>query len=106
MYHSRSVGGNSIGIRNSNKSLYCGYYCPTFHQDSHDFAKSCDRCQREEGILKKQDLPMNSKFVIFLFDVWGLEFIVPFLISHWTKYIIFVFDYVSEWIKAMSLSNN
>ena len=86
--HSSPVGGNHIGIRTPNKILKYGYYCPTFHQDAHEFGKSCDRCQRDGGISRKQELPLNPILVIDLFDVWGIDFMGPFVSSHGMKYII------------------
>ena len=40
------------------------------------------------------------------FDVWGIDFMGPFVISHVMKYIIVVVDYVSKWMEAIELSNN
>ena len=45
----------------------------TLHQDAHGFAKSCDKCQRDGGISRKQELPLNPILVIELFDVWGVD---------------------------------
>ena len=57
--HSSPVGGHHSGIRTAHKILQCRYYCPTLHQDDHEFAKACDRCQRHGGISRKQELPLN-----------------------------------------------
>ncbi|XP_049355216.1 uncharacterized protein LOC125819833 [Solanum verrucosum] len=84
----------------------CRYYWPTIHQDAHDFTKSCDHCQREGGILKRQELPMNPILVIELFDVWGLDFMGPFVSSNGMKYILVAVDYVSKWVDEVALSNN
>ena len=70
-YHSSPVGGHHSGIRNAHKILQCGYYWPTIHKDDHEFSKACDRCQRDGGIMKRKDLPLNFILVIELFDVWG-----------------------------------
>ena len=44
--------------------------------------------------------------MIELFDVWGIEFIGPFLSSHGMKYILVAVDYVSKWVEAIALANN
>ena len=44
--------------------------------------------------------------MIELFDVWGIDFIGPFVSSHGMKYILVAVDYVSKWVEAISLANN
>ncbi|XP_069155015.1 uncharacterized protein [Solanum lycopersicum] len=70
--HSSPVGGHHTGIRTAHKILQCGYYCPTMYQDAHEFSKACDRWQRDGGISRKQEIPLNLILVIELFDVWGI----------------------------------
>ena len=86
--HSSAVGGPHSGIRTTHKILQCGYYWPTLHQDAHEFAKACDRCQRDGDISRKQELPLNPILVIELFDVWGIDFMGPFVSSHGMMYIL------------------
>ena len=80
--HCSSVGRHHSGIRTAHKILLCGYYWPSLHQDAHEFSKACDRCQRDGGIMRKQELPFNPFLVIELFDVWGIEFMGPFASYH------------------------
>ena len=80
--HSSPVGGHHSGIQTARKILQCGYYCPTIHQHAHEFDKTCDRCQRDEGISRRQVLPLNLILVIELFDVWGIDFMGPFVSSN------------------------
>ena len=94
--HSSPVSGHHSGIRTTHKILQCGYYWPTIHQDDHEFAKACDRCQRDGDISRKLELPLNPILVIELFDVWGIDFVGPFLSSHGMKYILVEVDYVSK----------
>ena len=44
--------------------------------------------------------------MIELFDVWGIDFMGPFVSSHGMKYILVAVDYVSKWVKAITLANN
>ena len=44
--------------------------------------------------------------MIELFDVWDIDFMVPFVSSHGMKYIFVAFDYVSKWVEAIALANN
>ena len=41
---------------------------------------------------------MNSILELELFDVWGMDFIGPFMSSFGMKYILVVVDYVSKWV--------
>ena len=41
-----------------------------------------------------------------LFDVWGIDFMGPFVSSHGMKYILVAVDYVSKWVEAIALANN
>ena len=66
----------------------------------------CDRCQRDGHISRKQELPLNPIVVIELFDVWGIDFMGPFVSSHGMKYILVAVDYVSKWVEAIALANN
>ena len=49
---------------------------------------------------------MNPILVIELFDVWGINFMGPFVSSHGMKYILVAVDYVSKWVEAILLHNN
>ena len=44
--------------------------------------------------------------MIELFDVWGIDFMGPFMSSHGMKYILVAVDYVSKWVEAIALTNN
>ena len=46
-------------------------------------------------------MPLNSEHVIELFDVWGIDFIRPFVTSHGYNFILVVVDYVSKWVEAI-----
>ena len=90
----------------AHKILQCVYYWPTLHQDVHELANACDRYQRDGGISRKQKLPLNPILVIELFDVWGIDFMGPFVSYHGIKYIFIVVGYVSKWLDAIALANN
>ncbi len=41
-----------------------------------------------------------------LFDVWGIDFMGPFVSLFDIKYILVPVDYVSQWVEAIALPNN
>ena len=73
--HSSLVGGHHSGIQTAHKIFQCVYYWPTIHQDAHEFAKACDRCQRDGGISRKQELPLNP--------ILGIEFMLCGELTLW-----------------------
>ena len=75
-----------------------GYYWPRIHQNAHEFAKACERCQRDGGVSRCQELPLNPIFVIKFFVVWGIDFMGHFVSSHRMKYILVaVYMCQNEW---------
>ena len=44
--------------------------------------------------------------MIEVFDVWGIDFMGPFVSSHGMKYILVAVDYVSKWVEAIALAKN
>ena len=103
---SSPVGGHHSDIRTAHKIVKCDYYWPTIHQDAHEFAKACDRSQRDGGISRRQELPLNPIYVIESFDVWDIDFIGPLVSSREMKYILVEVYYVSKWVEAITLANN
>nr|GEU60967.1 reverse transcriptase domain-containing protein [Tanacetum cinerariifolium] len=51
-------------------------------------------------------MPQNAIQVCEIFDVWGIDFMGPFLSSQGNKYILVVVDYLSKWVEAKALTTN
>nr|GFA18397.1 reverse transcriptase domain-containing protein [Tanacetum cinerariifolium] len=64
------------------------------------FVKNCDSCQRQGKILQRDEMPQNSIQVCEIFDIWGIDFMGPFLSSRGNKYILVAVDYLSKWVEA------
>nr|GEX71721.1 reverse transcriptase domain-containing protein [Tanacetum cinerariifolium] len=62
------------------------FYWPTIYRDAHDLIKSCDACQRQEKISQRDEMPQNAIQVCEIFDVWGIDFMGPFLSSRGNKF--------------------
>ncbi|XP_019264774.1 PREDICTED: uncharacterized protein LOC109242369 [Nicotiana attenuata] len=41
-----------------------------------------------------------------IFDVWGIDFMGPFVSSYGMTYILVAVDYVSKWVEAIAFPNN
>ncbi|GJX49672.1 reverse transcriptase domain-containing protein [Tanacetum coccineum] len=62
--------------------------------------------QRKGKILQRDEMPQNSIQVCEIFDVWGIDFMGPFLSSRGNKYILVAVDYLSKWVEAKALPTN
>ncbi|XP_047267197.1 uncharacterized protein LOC124897803 [Capsicum annuum] len=100
------IGGHHTGDRTARKVLQSGYYWPALFKDAYEFIKICYQCQRQGSISKFHDIPISKMLDVELFDVWGIDFMGPFMISFGMKYILVSIDYVSKWIEAVALADN
>nr|GEU77927.1 hypothetical protein [Tanacetum cinerariifolium] len=57
------------------------FFWLTIYQDAHNLVKSCDSCQRQGKISQRDEMPQNVIQVCEIFDVWGIDFMGPFLSS-------------------------
>ena len=46
-------------------------------------------------------MPLTYNLQVKLFDVWGIDYMGPFVKSQGCEYILVVIDYVSKWVEAM-----
>jgi hypothetical protein len=46
-------------------------------------------------------MPLNYNLQVELFDVWGIDYMGPFVRSQGCEYILVALDYVSKWVEAM-----
>ena len=83
------------------KILQCGFYWTTLAKDAFEFCLKCNSCQRSGNIGKRDEMPLNSEQVIELFDVWGIDFMGPFVTSLGYNFILVAVDYVSKWVEAI-----
>ena len=48
------------------------------------------------NIIKRHEMPLQGILGVQLFDVWGMDFIGPFIASFGNIYILLAVDYVSK----------
>ena len=58
------------------------------------------------NINRRNKMPLQGILVVQIFDVWGIDFIGPFLPSFGNLYILLVVDYVSKWVEVISCPRN
>nr|GEU29029.1 reverse transcriptase domain-containing protein [Tanacetum cinerariifolium] len=88
------------------KALDSAYYCSTIIKEAHTLVCICKACQKTRNISKCDEIPLNNIQVCEIFDIWGIDFMGPFLKSYKFEYILVVVDYVSKWAEAQALLTN
>nr|GEY72607.1 reverse transcriptase domain-containing protein [Tanacetum cinerariifolium] len=83
-----------------------GFFWPNIYKDAHEFVKKFDSCQRQGKISQWDEMPQNSFQTCEIFDVWGIDFMGPFLSLRGKKYILVAVDYLSKWVEAKALPTN
>ena len=51
-------------------------------------------------------MPLNQILVVYLFNVWGIDFMGPFPMSFGFSYILVGIDYVSKWVEEIPFKKN
>nr|GFC38332.1 reverse transcriptase domain-containing protein [Tanacetum cinerariifolium] len=57
-------------------------------------------------VSQRDEMPQNFIQICEIFDVWGINFMGPFLSSKGNKYILVTVDYLSKWVEAKALLTN
>ena len=104
--HSSSYGGHYGGTRTAAKVLQSGFFWPTLFKDANIYAMKCERCQKVGNITRRHEMPLNNILEVEVFDVWGIDFMGPFVPSYGNTYILVAVDYVSKWVEAEALPTN
>ncbi|GKA98992.1 reverse transcriptase domain-containing protein [Tanacetum coccineum] len=104
--HEGPTGGHHGANLTAKKVFDAGFFWPTIYRDAHTMIKSCDTCQRQGKISQRDEMPQNAIQVCEIFDVWGIDFMGPFLSSRGNKYILVAVDYLSKWVEAKALPTN
>nr|GEV43246.1 reverse transcriptase domain-containing protein [Tanacetum cinerariifolium] len=105
-YHYGPIKGHH-GLNYTAKKVFDSGFCwPIIYRDAQDLVKNYDICQDQGKISQRDEMPQNFIQVCEIFDVWGSDFMGPFLSSRGNKYILVAVDYVSKWVEAKALSTN
>ncbi|GJZ24375.1 reverse transcriptase domain-containing protein [Tanacetum coccineum] len=105
-FHNGPIGEHHDVNYTANKIFDSSFYWPKIYRDAHDMVKSCNSCKHQGKISQKDKMPQNAIQVCEIFDVWGIDFMGPFLSSRGNKYILVAVDYLSKWVEAKALPTN
>ncbi|GJY76416.1 reverse transcriptase domain-containing protein [Tanacetum coccineum] len=104
--HHGPTGGHYGPNTTAKKVLDSGFYWPTIIKEAHTQVRLCEACQKTGNISKRDEMPLNNIQVCEIFNIWGIDFMGPFLKSYKFEYILVVVDYVSKWAEAQALPTN
>ena len=105
--HDLPCGGHMSAQKTALKILQSGFYWPTLHRDAHLYCQVCHRCQHSGRISKRNEMSQTPILVADIFDVWGIDFMGPFMVpSNGFQYILVAVDYVSKWVEAIPTKTN
>nr|GFA25851.1 reverse transcriptase domain-containing protein [Tanacetum cinerariifolium] len=104
--HIGPTGGHHGAKLAAKKIFDVGFFWPTIYKDAYEFVKNCDSCQRQGKISQRDEMPQNTIEICEIFDVWGIEFMGPFLSLRGNKYILVVVDYLLKWVEAKAPPTN
>ena len=104
--HASLYGGHFAKERTTYKILKSGFYWPTLFKDCCEWVKHYDRCQRMGNIGRRNEMPLQGILMVYIFYVWGIDFIGPCPPSFGNLYILLTVDYVSKWVEAIACSIN
>ena len=51
-------------------------------------------------------MPLQGILVVKIFNVWGIDFMGPFLPTFGNIYILLIVDYLSKWVEAVACPIN
>nr|GEZ02198.1 reverse transcriptase domain-containing protein [Tanacetum cinerariifolium] len=105
-FHSGPTRGHYRANYTAKKVFNSGFYWPSIYKDAFEIVKRCASCQRQGKNSQKDEMPQNFIQICEIFDVWGIDFMGPFLSSKGNKYILVAVDYLSKWVKAKALPTN
>ncbi|GJY58011.1 reverse transcriptase domain-containing protein [Tanacetum coccineum] len=104
-HHEPTSGHYGLNVT-AKKVLDSGFYWPTIIKEAHTLVRLCEACPKTGNISKHDEMPLTNIQVCEIFDVWGIDFMGPFLKSHKFEFILVAVDHVSKWAKAQSLPTN
>ncbi|RDY04951.1 putative mitochondrial protein, partial [Mucuna pruriens] len=77
-------GGSHYGSTQTTwKILDYEFYWPTIFKGAYQFVSTCEKCQKVGmAISKRHEMPQQPILFCKAFDVWGIDFMGPFLVSN------------------------
>ena len=104
--HDRPRGGHYASKTTAQKVLESGFFWPTLFKDAHSYCQACLNCQASVNLNDRDRMPLHPILEVDVFDLWGIDFMGPFVNSCGFVYILMAVDYVSKWVEAIPTRTN
>ena len=104
--HDRPRGGHYASKTMSQKVLESGFFWPTLFKDAHSYCQACLKCQASVNLNDRDKMPLQPILEVEVFDLWGIDFMGPFVNSFGFVYILMAVDYESKWVEAIPTWTN
>ncbi|GJV50163.1 reverse transcriptase domain-containing protein [Tanacetum coccineum] len=104
--HNGPSGGHHGSATTARKVFEARFYWPHIFRDARKLVQVYDAGQRAGNISSRDETPQKYIQVCEIFNVWGIDFMGPFLSSSRNKYVLVAIDYVSKWVKAQAFPTN
>jgi hypothetical protein len=76
-FHDEQFGGHYASKMTTYNILQDGYYWPTLHRDSQQYASHCDEFQRMGKPTRSNEMSLHPQLSLYPFDKCGMNFIGP-----------------------------
>ncbi|XP_022853720.1 uncharacterized protein LOC111375159 [Olea europaea var. sylvestris] len=76
-FHEGICGNHSGGLSLAHKIIRQGYFGFAIRQDSYEFVKRCDKCQRFAPVINTPPRELNPVTASWPFTKWGVDLIEP-----------------------------
>ncbi|CAL2258560.1 unnamed protein product [Prunus armeniaca] len=104
--HDDECGNHSEGRSLAQKALNKGYFWPTMHHDSTEYARRCDLCQRYKSVPNLPAEVYHLQNIPWPFMQWVIDLVGPLPpVPAKKDMMIVVTNYFTKWIEAEALSS-
>ena len=103
--HEGIYGGNLGGRSLTHRAITQGFWWLGIQQDTADYVKKCDQCQRHAPIIHQPGENLISVTSPWPFAQWGLDIIGLFpRATGIRRFVLVVTDYFTKWVEAEALA--